>query len=182
MEVLIVGCERSGTKMYSQRLGGELDKTFNLENKHTIATFKYKQELNRWKKYETDVSPLMFTSDYEKHTLNTEINIDFLKWVKETYPDVEIHYIVRDGRNVVSSIVNKVWGHSQTGESYRISFEDACVQWNTVINETWDWALANAKIVKYEDMCDIVSTPLNDEQYKQATEILRENLTKTKYL
>lgn len=182
MEVLITGCERSGTKMFSQKLGKELDVEFNLENKHTVASFKYQEELNRWKKYQTDRSPEMFITSHEKHTLNEEINIDFLKWAKKIYPNIEIYFMLRDGRNVVSSIVAKTWGNSQTAREYRIGFEDACLQWNKVIDETWDWILANAKIIRYEDICDVVSNPLNDEDYKRATAILERNLKRTKYL
>jgi hypothetical protein len=181
MEVLIVGCERSGTKMLSQKLGTELGVTFKLENKHTIASFKYQEELKRWELYKDDVAITNYTKQHEKHTLNCEINIQFLKWVKETWPDVKIYYIIRDGRNVVSSIIAKIWGHSQTADRYKIGFEEACIQWNTVVDTTWDWAQANCKIIKYEDLCDITSNPLTPDLYEMATKRLYDNLNKIGY-
>ena len=45
MEILITGCERSGTKMLSKILGDKCGVDFNLENKHTIACFKYYEEI-----------------------------------------------------------------------------------------------------------------------------------------
>ena len=114
--------------------------------------------------------------------MNQEVNIDFLKWLKNTFPDVKIYYIIRDGRNVVSSIINKVWGHSQTVSEYRINLEEACSQWNEVINKTWDWAQENCEIVKYEDHSTIVSNPLSEEEAALATPLLEDNLQKTGYL
>ena len=35
-------------------LGEKYNIRFNLENKHTIATFKYYQEIVRWVKYKND--------------------------------------------------------------------------------------------------------------------------------
>lgn len=81
MEILITGCERSGTKMLSKKLEKELGVNFLLENKHTIASFKYYQELQRWVKYKDDTFKLGQINKFEKHTLNDEINIDFLKWM-----------------------------------------------------------------------------------------------------
>jgi len=182
MEILITGCERSGTKMLSEKLGEKYNVDFNLENKHTIACFKYYQELQRWNKYKNDNIPLNYNSKFEKHTLNEEINIEFLKWVKQTFPNVKIYYIVRDGRNVVSSIISKMWGHTQTKGKYKIGFEEACVQWNSVIEKTWDWAIENATIVRYEDYCDIVSNPLDSNLQYLSTERMYNNLKKTKYI
>tara|TARA_Y100000389_G_C17386848_1_gene477549 strand:- start:111 stop:662 length:552 start_codon:yes stop_codon:yes gene_type:complete len=181
MEQLITGCERSGTKMLSQKLGKQLNIDFNLENKHTISCFKYYQELQRWNKYRNDSTPVKYVTRFEKHTLNDEINIDFLKWVKQTWPHVKIYYIIRDGRSVVSSITNKVWGHSQTTSNYNIDFYTACKQWQEVINNTWDWAQENCEIIRYEDICDVISTPLTKEQYKESTLLLHKNLLKTGY-
>lgn len=182
MEQLITGCERSGTKMLSKRLSEECNIHFTLENKHTIACFKYHQELQRWNKYKDEKLESSFINKFEKHTLNEEINIEFLKWVKESYPNVKIHYIIRDGRNVVSSIVNKIWGHSQTRGEYRINLQEACTQWNTVIDKTWDWAQKNCEIIRYEDICNIVSNPLNNKLYELATIKMEKNLKKTKYI
>jgi len=178
MEVLITGCERSGTKMLAQHLG--LD--FKLENKHTVASFKYYQELQRWNKYKKDQVPVLYTTKYEKHTLNDEINIDFLKWIKLTWPNVKIYYIVRDGRDVVSSIVDKVWGYSQTQPNYTKDFHTACKQWQNVISSTWEWAQHNCEIIKYEDICDVTSNPLPQDQYKDATFLLYKSLQQTHYL
>jgi hypothetical protein len=181
MEQLVTGCERSGTKMLSKRLGEKYNIHFTLENKHTIACFKYHQELQRWNKYKDEKLESSFINKFEKHTLNEEINIEFLKWVKESFPNVKIYYIIRDGRNVVSSIINKVWGHSQTRGEYRINLKEACTQWNTVIDKTWDWALENCEIVKYEDVCNIVSNPLTNEQLIETTNLIHHNLNKTNY-
>lgn len=181
MEQLITGCERSGTKMLSKRLGEKYDIHFTLENKHTIACFKYHQELQRWNKYKDEKLESSFINKFEKHTLNEEINIEFLKWVKEFFPNVKIYYIIRDGRNVVSSIINKVWGHSQTRGEYKINLKEACTQWNTVIDKTWDWAQENCEIVRYEDICDIVSNPLTNKQLVETTNLIHYNLHKTNY-
>jgi len=182
MEILITGCERSGTKMLSKKLEKELGVSFLLENKHTIASFKYYQELQRWVRYKDDTLKLDKINQFEKHTLNDEINIDFLKWVKNIYPDIKIYYIIRDGRNVVSSIINKEWGYSQTRQNYKISLEDACNQWNIVIKNTWDWANENCVIIRYEDICDIVSTPLDSDTHSVVTEKMKDSLIKTKYM
>ena len=182
MEILITGCERSGTKMLSKHLGEKYNIRFNLENKHTIATFKYYQEIVRWVKYKNDNYPLDNVTKFEKHTLNKEINIDFLKWVKQEFPYTKIYYIIRDGRDVVSSIINRIWGNSQTSPNYTIEIEDACYQWNLVVDKTWDWAKFNCEVVRYEDICDVVSTPLNNEQNALATTLLTKNLIKTNYL
>lgn len=178
MEVLITGCERSGTKMLAKHLG--LD--FNLENKHTISSFKYYQELQRWNKYITSEIPTQYSTKYEKHSLNNEINIDFLKWVKLTWPNIKIYYIVRDGRNVVSSIINKTWGHSQNIPNYKIDFYTACKQWQNVIFSTWEWAQSNCEIIRYENMCDVISSPLTQDQYKDATILLHKSLKQTQYI
>ena len=108
MKILVVGCERSGTKMLAAKLGDENQVEFSLENKHTISSFRYYQELQKWNNYISAPVPIIHTKDFEKHSLNHEVNIDFLKWIKHTFPNVKIYYIVRDGRNVVSSIINKV--------------------------------------------------------------------------
>lgn len=182
MEILITGCERSGTKMFSKKLSEELNVNFNLENKHTIASFKYYKELQKWVKYSGDTTPLISIGKYEKHTLNNEINIDFLKWINKNYPNLKIYYMIRDGRNVVSSIINKTWGHSQTVPNYRISLADACNQWNNVIDTTWNWAQENCEIVRYEEICDIVSNPLNKTQLNIVNNLLSNNLKKTNYI
>lgn len=181
MEQLITGCERSGTKMLSKRIGEQLHIDFTLENKHTIACFKYNQELQKWNKYKDEKLESGLINKFEKHTLNEEINIEFLKWVKEFFPNVKIYYIIRDGRNVVSSIINKVWGHSQTRGEYRINLQEACTQWNTVIDKTWDWAQENCEIIRYEDICDIISNPLTNEQLIETTNLIHHNLYKTNY-
>lgn len=181
MEQLVTGCERSGTKMLSGSLSKKLNIDFNLENKHTVACFKYYEELQKWNKYKNDQIPLQYVTKFEKHSLNDEINIEFLKWVKQTWPDVKIYYIIRDGRNVVSSIVNKIWGHSQTIPNYEIDFHTACKQWKTVISNTWEWANKHCKIIRYEDQCDIVSSPLSKTQYEEATLLLHKELLKTGY-
>lgn len=181
MEVLITGCERSGTKMLSKKIGESICKEILLENKHTIASFKYYEELQKWVKYENDKVPLNNIGRYEKHTLNDEININFLKWVKFTFPNVKIYYIIRDGRNVVSSIINKEWGYSQNRDNYKIGIEEACKQWNIVISNTWEWAKENCEIVRYEDICDIISNPLNESENEIVTPLLKENLEKTGY-
>jgi len=151
MEQLITGCERSGTKMLSKRIGEQLHINFTLENKHTIACFKYHQELQKWNKYKDEKLESGFINKFEKHTLNEEINIEFLKWVKEFFPNVKIYYIIRDGRNVVSSIINKVW------------------------------AQENCEIIRYEDICDIISNPLTNEQLIETTNLIHHNLYKTNY-
>jgi hypothetical protein len=181
VEILISGCERSGTKMLSKSLGTELGIRFTLENKHTIACFKYYQELQRWVKYKDSYIPLNKINKFEKHTLNDEINIDFLKWIKKIYPNIKIYYIVRDGRSVVSSIIDREWGHSQTREIYKVSLDRACTQWNNVIINTWAWACRNTTIIKYEDICDIVSTPLDSSTYKIATKKMEDALSMTEY-
>jgi len=181
MEQLITGCERSGTKMLSKRLGERYNINFTLENKSTVACFKYYQELQRWNKYKNDKIPIDYITKFEKHTLNEEVNIEFLKWVKYIFPDVKVYYIIRDGRNVVSSIINKIWGHSQTRGEYRINLQEACNQWNTVIDKTWDWARENCEIIRYEDICDIVSNPLTNKQLTEVTNLIYQNLKKTNY-
>ncbi len=181
MEQLITGCERSGTKMLSKKLGEELQIQFNLENKHTISCFKYYQELQKWNKYKNDLIPLDYVTNFEKHTLNEEINIGFLKWAKNTFPNIIIYYIIRDGRNVVSSIINKTWGYSQTKGEYNINLQEACNQWNTVIDKTWNWACENCEIIRYEDICDIVTNPLTNEQLIETTNLIHHNLYKTNY-
>ena len=182
MKILVVGCERSGTKMLAAKLGDENQVEFSLENKHTVSSFRYYQELQKWNKYVSAPVPTIHTKDYEKHSLNQEVNIDFLKWVKNTFSEVKMYYIIRDGRNVVSSIINKVWGHSQTVSEYRINLEEACSQWNEVVNKSWDWAQENCEIVRYEDHSTIVSNPLSEEELALATPLLEENLQKTGYL
>lgn len=181
MEVLITGCERSGTKLLSKNMGEELGVKFQLENKHTIASYKYSQELIRWEKYKNDPALINNVYGFEKHSLNEEINIDFLKWVKQTWSSVKIYYIIRDGRNVVSSIINKTWGISQTQPNYTINLQQACEQWNEVIDNTWDWVQENCTIVRYEDICDIVSTPLNDQELPHVISAIGKNLIKTGY-
>ena len=181
MEILVTGCERSGTKMLSKLLADKLGVTFKLENKHTIGAFKYMEELNRWKRYINDIPPLDYVGSYEKHSLNLEINIDFLRWVKGTFPNVKIYYIIRDGRDVVSSIINKTWGISQTKPNYNVDLEEACHQWNTVIDTTWSWAQEHCEIIKYEDICDVVSTPLNRDDRSVVTTMLGKNLIRTQY-
>ena len=182
MKILVVGCERSGTKMLATKLGDENQVEFSLENKHTVSSFRYYQELQKWNKYVSAPVPTIHTKDHEKHSLNQEVNIDFLKWVKNTFPDVKMYYIIRDGRNVVSSIINKVWGHSQTISEYRINLEEACSQWNEVIDKTWTWAQENCEVVRYEDHSTIVSNPLSEEEIALAAPLLEENLQKTGYL
>jgi len=182
MKILVTGCERSGTKMLAKMLGDEHKSEFSFENKHTISSFRYYQELQKWNKYRSAPVPIMHIDDYEKHSLNQEVNIDFLKWVKTTFSDVKIYYIIRDGRNVVSSIINKVWGHSQIVPEYKINLESACSQWNEVITSTWDWAQENCKIIKYETESKIVSNPLTDEELALAIPLLEKNLQKTGYL
>ena len=182
MKILVVGCERSGTKMLAAKLGDENHIEFSLENKHTISSFRYYQELQKWDKYVSAPVPTIHTKDHEKHSLNQEVNIDFLKCVKNTFPDVKIYYIIRDGRNVVSSIINKVWGHSQTISEYRINLEEASSQWNEVIDKTWTWAQENCEVVRYEDHSTIVSNPLSEEEIALAAPLLEENLQKTGYL
>ena len=181
MELLVTGCERSGTKMLSEKLGKELNVDFILENKHTIGSYKYYQELSRWSRYLNDQPPINFINKFEKHSLNLEINIEFLKWVKHIFPNVKIYYIIRDGRNVVSSIINKTWGYSQTIPNYHVRLEDACKQWNGVIENTWSWAQENCEIIRYEDICDVISNPLTDEENAIVTTLLGKNLIKTQY-
>ncbi len=182
MKILVAGCERSGTKMLARKLGEEHQVEFSLENKHTISSFRYYQELQKWNKYLSAPVPTIHTKDYEKHSLNQEVNIDFLEWVKQTFPEVKIYYIIRDGRNVVSSIINKVWGHSQTISEYKINLEEACSQWNEVIEKTWEWAQENCEIVKYEDESNIVSNPLTEEELALATPLIEATLQKTGYI
>jgi len=181
MEILITGCERSGTKMLSEKLGQELNVEFNLENKHTIGAFKYNLELKRWYKYLKEEVPLQYVTKFEKHTLTSEINIEFLEWVKYIFPNIKIYYIIRDGRNVVGSIINREWGHTQTLPVYERSLEDACVQWNTVIDTTWVWAQENCEIIRYEDVCDRVPRTLDNNENAIITAALGKNLIKTQY-
>ncbi len=181
MRVLIVGCERSGTKLLADKIGLNRSLGVVYENKHTIASFKYQQELNRWNKYEDSLSPTTFTYSTEKHSLNLEINIDFLMWVKKRFPDVEIHYMVRNGLDVVSSMTNRTWGNSQTGSIYEMDVRSACSQWNYVINKTWFWAHRYCTIHRYEDYSNVVRTPLSDTSLKVAKELLKENLKLTGY-
>ena len=182
MKILITGCERSGTKMLAAKLGAAYQVEFSLENKHTISSFRYYQELQKWNKYVSSPVPTIHTKDYEKHSLNQEVNIDFLKWVKHTFPDVKIYYIIRDGRDVVSSIINRTWGHTQTVPEYKINLEGACSQWNEVVDETWGWAQENCEVIRYEDKSTVVSNPLSEQELALATSLLNKNLHKTGYL
>ncbi len=181
MEVLVTGCERSGTKMLTQSIEEELGVEFQLENKHTIASYKYAEELLRWEKYKNDPALIGNVYDFEKHSLNIEININFLKWVKKTWSNVKIYYIIRDGRNVVSSIINKTWGVSQIRPNYTLTLKQACHQWNKVIESTWAWAQKNCVIVRYEDKSDGISTPLKGKELSKVTTQIEKNLIKTGY-
>ena len=90
MKILVVGCERSGTKMLAAKLGDENQVEFSLENKHTISSFRYYQELQKWNNYVSAPVPTIHTKDHEKHSLNHEVNIDFLKsQVEKLQSDVE---------------------------------------------------------------------------------------------
>jgi len=181
MQRIIVGCERSGTKMLAEKLGKDNGCNFVLEHKHTIASFRHHIELSKWRDYSDFIAPTIHTQPCEKHSLTTDINIYFLRWVASRWPDVAIYYIVRNGLDVVSSMINRKWGHSQNVKEYELSIEQACHQWNYVINNTWEWARINAMVVRYEDYSDIVSNPLTEEQYKIAYPLLKTNLKITNY-
>ena len=151
MDILVTGCERSGTKMLAEKLGKELKLPVLLENKYTVAAYRYYQELKRWKEYEFDLIPK--TAPIEKHSLNLEQGLPFLEWIKEMFPDVKIHYIIRDPYAVVASMINKTWGTSTTGETYKMGVKQAVSRWNHVMGTTYKWAKNNAVIYRYEDYC-----------------------------
>jgi hypothetical protein len=181
METLITGCERSGTKLLSKVVSDKQGRDVCLENKHTIASFRYWQELQRWNRYGDYIAPTLHTTVSEKHSLTMDINIEFLKWCKKMWADMEIHYIVRDGRHVVGSMINRVWGGSQHVGTYSVSLHQACKMWNHVISTTYDWAIANCKMYRYEDISDVVSNPLTDPELEKAIPFLMSNLKKTGY-
>lgn len=154
MDILITGCERSGTKMLAGIIAKRKARCAAMENKHTIASFRYWQELRKWKKYNDGIAPTIHTTAVEKHSLTPDVNIEFLKWCKRVWPEVEIHYIVRDGLDVVASMVNREWGHTQTGGVRKMTVETAASRWATVVASTYDWAMENATVHRYEELVE----------------------------
>lgn len=85
----------------------------------------------------------------DKHPCSEKFNKDMLVTIKELFPEVKFVYMLRDGYDVVKSCCQKEWDRK---EKRKLSPDECCKKWNTVINTTYEWAKKNALIVRYEDM------------------------------
>ena len=137
------------------------------EPKWIVGMWKCYQELTKYNRYPVTEVMLwirkMITEVHPppesvplimKHTLNLDQNIEFLEFLQLLYPEAKFIYCIRDGRDVVCSIENKVWGTNLVSGTYTKSIANGCDQWNTVIDKTWIWAGRNAEIIRFEDLFD----------------------------
>lgn len=169
MDVLITGCERSGTTCVIDHIRDSYPDiaTFN-EPKWTTACYKMYQELYRWRLFRPEAHKAVDHMKIyiqqqqnsqgrmvvEKHSMNNEQCGEFLQFLIDMHGrNTRTLYIVRDGRDVVESIVNKKWGYSEFRE-YRKHYGEAINQWNKVINDTFEQAVSDpmTTVLRYEDL------------------------------
>lgn len=159
MKVLVTGCERSGTTMMCNALNGMGGNEF----KPVMAAYKSWREIRRWRKFAGHVANhdayldtylKNISPDVQKHSLNMEHDHDFFVFILQFFPKVKIVYMIRDGRDVVLSMINKLWGGSEGKQMHR-TIDEACDQWMHVCSmasyigiypirckyEEIDWAL-----------------------------------------
>lgn len=115
--VIVIGCERSGTTHIARQIA----------DKHSLP---FREE-----GYDRTKAVL-------KHSLNLDRNIKFLEWLEYEYPHAKYYYVIRDGREVCRSIVQKVWGRLP----HTVSLDTAIKQWNHV-NET---CYGFGEVLRYE--------------------------------
>lgn len=145
MNTIITGCERSGTSLVCKQFNGVK------EPKMTPALYHAYEFLSRWSHYgneQQEIINLIEAKSYEveKHSLNFLQRFDMVEWLIETF-DLKGIYVVRDGRDVIKSMHQKLW----QGNKKKI-LRDCIAQWKFVINDSWKRANELCRIIHYEDI------------------------------
>lgn len=117
-QIIVTGCERSGTTFIAKEIAKE-------------KQLPYVHE--RYAKSESVM----------KHSLNMNQNIKHLELLDHLYPDAKWYFVIRDGREVCRSIVQKIWKRVP----HTMSLNDAILQWNHVNQFI---GFNNAEIIRYE--------------------------------
>ena len=94
--------------------------------------------------------------DVQRWGDKTPLNTYFLPRIVELYPDADYIFLIRDGRDVVSSLLQMMAGNKATKDwSSDQLVERACALWNDSI-AAWDWLASQVPsdqmlTVRYED-------------------------------
>lgn len=99
--VIVTGCERSGTTVIAKELANDTGLPYVHE--------KYAQ-----------------AESVMKHSLNMTQNLKHLELLDHLYPNAFWYWILRDGREVCRSIVQKIWQR----KPHTMSLGEAVEQWN----------------------------------------------------
>lgn len=121
--ILVTGCERSGTTIIAQQLSQYYDLP-----------------------YVHEIYPQPGQDCVLKHSLNCSQNIKHLEYLDFLFPEAQWYYVIRDGREVCRSIVQKIW----QGLPHTRSLDDAILQWQQVWESTLVFAMEHGAILKYE--------------------------------
>lgn len=147
--IIVTGCERSGTTYIAKRIAKMYDLTYVHEG---------------W----ADGSVLL------KHSLNMNQNIKHLEFLQYKY-NPRWFYVIRDGREVCRSMVQKVWKRLP----HTMSLDDAIRQWNFVNKSCYGFG--DAEVLRYEEFVDDPIEKWQDYFTGDQKEYLNEHLNLGKY-
>ncbi len=140
--VFLIGCPRSGTTMLNTLIGMHKDvasyseanevwdKYIRFDRPHWVD---WHHDLERWVKFKTNrmKNEIKTTFELTKRLQNKKIflnkcpkNTLRLHLISEMFPNALYIYIIRDGRAVVNSIINRNVSKNNVSKGYNIPIED----------------------------------------------------------
>jgi hypothetical protein len=164
MGAIVIGCERSGTKMLLERL----PKPHVIEPKEVVGIYRTHEELVKYGQNTErimNIAKAFAVEGTQKHSLNMTQAMGFIWFLRQAFPDAEFHYIRRNPVAVVQSMMFKLWKHYP-----KKSVDDAIQQWNYIEQTCLPYAKEiGAVIHQYEDYCDNdIILPDNMVKYVEA--------------
>lgn len=120
--ILVTGCERSGTTIVARQIADYQDLPYIHEG---------------WPDGEEQF--------VLKHSLNLDQNIKHLEFLDYKFPNAIWFYVYRDPVEVVKSISQKIWKRVP----HTVSLDDAIKQWNHVTRSCMPYAIERGTIIEY---------------------------------
>jgi hypothetical protein len=154
----IMRFQLSGWKSWSST-AAELDGIFKDSRRTTdwdLSNYQRKGDYESLAEYVDHLYRNLSGPDVQRWGDKTPLNTYFLPRIVELYPDADYIFLIRDGRDVVSSLLQMMGGNKATRDWTSDQLvERACALWNDSIT-AWDWLSSQVPseqmlTVRYED-------------------------------
>lgn len=154
----IMRFQLSGCKSWPSTTA-ELDKIFKDSRRTTgwdLSNYQPKGNYRSLAEYVDHLYRNLSGPDIQRWGDKTPLNTYFLPRIVQLYPDADYIFLIRDGRDVVSSLLQMMRGNKATRDWNSDQLvERACALWNDSI-AAWDWLSSQVSpkqrlMVRYED-------------------------------